>query len=439
MLRLKKLLDHVTDGTPSGSAAPATPPTAADTQAEQIAKAVADGVAKAIAALQGDRKPVTANAAGLDTPAPTPGLEATEQKDDGKGWTVARYMRVQAKAHKDRIAPMEAAKFYAAGDRRYGEIVKSIGQAEEREKALNSGFLAQGGSLSQPTPVYQDYIDLLRPQVVVMSYGPLEVDMPAGKMDLGSVESDATASYVNETGTGPNASEPGTGAKQLVAKKLMVIVPIKNDWLRRSNAGADALIRNGIISRAGVRKDAAFLTGDGTQDTPKGIIAQALAANVFAQVGTDYAGIAGTLSKGRRLMKNANCPWIKPGWVFSPRTEEHLRTLVSTTGMFIYRDEMNQGKLDGLPFKTSTQMPDNLGAGANESKILLCDFSDVIVGKALDLQVDVFDSGAYKNSAGTVVSGLNADETVLRLIDEHDLVLMHPGCAAVATGITWGA
>lgn len=406
------------------------------------AEAAKAAVAGYVAQAQADRKPVTENAKGLDEtarPAPTPGLEAREQKDVGAGWLTARFLRVQAKALKDRCDPLESAKFFAASDRRYGEIVREIGNMQAREKALNSSYLAQGGSLTQASPIYQDYIDLLRPRVVVMDFGPPEIDMPAGKMDLGTLDSDATASYVNETSTGPNASEPTSGAKQLVAKKLMVVVPLKNDWIRRANAGADTLIRNSILARAGVRKDAAFLTGDGSQDTPRGLISQAAPGNVFAQVGTDTAGVVGTLSKARRLLKNANCPWINVGWVFSPRTEEFLRSLRDSVGGFLYREEMNAGRLDGLPYKTSTQIPDNGGSQANQSKILLCDFGDVLIGKALELSVEVFNGAAYKNSAGTVVAGVNADETVMQLIDEHDIVLMHSGCAAVATGITWGA
>lgn len=368
-------------------------------------------------------EPATAHTAGL---AATPGLDAREPAEKGGGWKIARIARVKALAHVDRRNALDVAKEIAKGDRRYEETVKAMG----------ASTVSGGGSLLD-APTHTDYIDALKAVAVVRSFGPNVLPMPSGLLDLGSLESGATAAYVGENANATK-SEQTTGRKQLSAKKLMVLVPIGNDLLRRGGGGVESMLRDDIVARAALREDLAFIRGDGSSNTPKGLKTHTAAANTFGIVGTDTAGIVGTVHKARRALKNGNVPMLRCGWAFSPRTEEALFQVRDAVGGFLFKQEMESGKLLGYPYKTTTQIPDNLGGGTNESEIYLADYSEVIIGDTMGIDVSAFDGGSYFDGS-SVISGISQDQTVLRLIAEHDLITKHSVSSVVVTGVTWGA
>jgi HK97 family phage major capsid protein len=370
-------------------------------------------------------------------------LQAGETKDDGPGWKISRYVRAGIVAHDERISERAAAVSFAKVDRRYGEVVDAIDRFESARKAMAATDLTSGGALIA-TPMYSDYIDLLRPNVVCRKMGATVIPVPSGTLDMGRLDTGATAAYVGENAA-PNASQPTTGNVKFNAKKLAIIVPLSNDLIRRSAPGAEAVIRGELLARAAVREDLAFIRGDGSANTPKGLRYWAAAANVFTSAVTDAttnftaANIGIDFGKARRLLKDANTPMLKPGWVISPRTEEALRNLRDSVGGWLYRKDMDEfGKLDGFPYATTTQIPNNLGSN-DESEIYLVDFAEFLIGDTMTLAMTVSDGAAYNDAAGNVVAAFSADQTVLKLIAEHDTAMRHTTSVAVITACHYGA
>jgi HK97 family phage major capsid protein len=274
--------------------------------------------------------------------------------------------------------------------------------------------------------------------------GATVIPVPSGSMDMGRMDAGATAQYVGEN-SGPNASEPQFGQLRFDSKKLSCIIPISNDFLRRSPAGAEAMIRKEMLARMGVREDLAFIRGDGAQNTPRGIKSFIAAGNTFTSAVTDAttnltaANVGSDLGRARRLLKNANTPMLKVGWMISPRTEEAIRNIRDSVGGWLYKQEMDQkGTIDGIPYATSTQIPDNRGSG-DESEIYLADFSEFLIGDTMAILMAVSDGAAYKNSSGVVTAAFTEDQTVIKVLSEHDTLLQHSTSAVLVEGCHYGA
>ncbi|KKL70473.1 hypothetical protein LCGC14_2104520, partial [marine sediment metagenome] len=84
------------------------------------------------------------------------------------------------------------------------------------------------------------------------------------------------------------------------------------------------------------------------------------------------------------------------------------------------------------------QIPNTLGGGSNESEIYFQEFTEAVIGEALGMMVEVFPGGAY-NDGSQIISGISTDETVIRLITEHDFQLRHTNTGAIVTGVLYGA
>ncbi len=311
-------------------------------------------------------------------------------------------------------------------------------QAKEyHEKAMTAGDPDTGGILI-PQPVSQEVADILRNRVAVTALGPTILPMPSGNFRLGKVTTGITGSYVGESAAAA-VEKVTTGSVLLSFKKLVANVPASNDLFQFSSPGADQLIRNQVVNGLAVRKDLAFLRGVGTDSTPKGLRFWCTAANLMSGAGSNGIALYVTTLGGLiNKLITGNCPMAKPAWIISPRTYMTLLMVRSTTGDFILRAEMAAGTLFGYPYRMSTQVPENLtdGGGTTETEIYLCDFGDVVVGESQGLMIDASNTAAYEEG-GTVRAAFSRDETVIRAIDKHDLVVVRDACLAIANKVAW--
>ena len=129
---------------------------------------------------------------------------------------------------------------------------------------------------------------------------------------------------------------------------------------------------------------------------------------------------------------------IRPRWIMTPTTEAFLNGLRDNVGAFVFKAEMANGTLNGIPYKVTQQLPTNLSAAtapsgnpptagtANDGAYLfLADFADVILADTYNMVVDASDVAAYKDAGGNMVSAFTRDQTAFRIITEHDFNIRH--------------
>ena len=330
-------------------------------------------------------------------------------------------------------------------------------------RALGTSVGSAGGFLVPPE-MSAEVIELLRPASTVRALEPNILPMPSGNLMIPRIQGGASAGYVGENQP-TQGSQPSFGMVQLSAKKLTSVVPISNDMIRFPAVSTDAIVRSDMVKSIAMRADLAFVRGNGSQFSPRGLKSFAAepslgGANVIAAsvlVGSAYAAsnqgqaiqalasVTGDLSRLELALENANIQMTRPGWIMSPRTKSYLMNIRDGLGNQVYYQEMSNGRLRGKPFKVTTQIPNNLLAVAVDgttpttdgSELYLADFAEVFIGEAYGLELDVFPGGSYVDANGATVSGISSDQTVMRAIVQHDMGMRQEAAVAVLTGVRW--
>lgn len=351
------------------------------------------------------------------------------------GLALARCIRATAAARMQGTGPEGAIQVL----RQWGDDDLAESWTGARQKAMTAGDATAGGFLV-PVEFVQDFIAVLRSAAVMRKLGTPTIPLPTGTAKIGKGTAGATANYVGESTNAPKTGV-STGQLTLSFKKLMALVPVSNDLLRYSSPGADMIVRNDLVASMATKEDSAFIRGDGTNGSPRGLRFWAPAANVIQANGTvSIQNVATDLGKLMSQLMEADIPMINPAWIMAPRTKNFLATLATTVGSFIYKDEMAMGTLWGYPIGVTTGVPTNLdftGAASNdESEVYFSDLGQGLIGEAESLTVDASQEAAYHDGS-SVQSAWSRDETTVRAIAEHDFIMRYDKAVAVLAGVDW--
>jgi HK97 family phage major capsid protein len=312
-----------------------------------------------------------------------------------------------------------------------------ISEYETYQKALAATDATAGGFLVPPQ-YSSDIIELLRAKSVIRMAGPTTIPMSTGTFRIPKITEGSHAYYIGENQPIPK-SQPSFGQLTLTFKKLAALVPISNDLLRYSSPSADAIVRDDMVREMADAENDALLRGTGTGGEPRGLLNWALPANTLNANATSNMDNFVT-DMGRMIIKllEANIPMTRPCWIWAPRQTMFASTL-NTSGIFPFRDEVLRGQFWGYPIYVSTAIPTNLNTlgRASESEIYLVDMADVVLGESLNLVIDSSNEAAYVEGS-TVVSAFQNDQTVIRTISEHDLVMRRQESLAVLQGTVYG-
>lgn len=305
-----------------------------------------------------------------------------------------------------------------------GQIVANMEQATNTK----GGFLVD-------TAYSRDFIDILRPRVVIRQLGARSVPMPDGNLTMRRKTAGTTAGYVGERMPAP-VTDLAVGVLTMTAKYLRALVPISNSLIRRSSMGVDAMVRDDLVESVAVKEDQQFLRGVGSATAPTGLRNLVAAANVIpANAAINLQTVDNDLGRLKLKVLQANIPMTSCGWIMSPRTMLFLEKLRDGNGNKAF-PEIGEGRLGIYPIGVTTSVPDNLGAGADESEIYFGDFAQFMIGDTYQVTLAASDVAAY-DDAGTIRAAFSNDETVIRLIEEHDTQVRYDTAFAVLTAVKW--
>lgn len=325
-------------------------------------------------------------------------------------------------------------------DTRFGddEVTRQV-------KALNSTVTGEGGALI-PQDFLADLIELLRANTAVRGAGPMEVGMPMGNMTIPRLAGGATAAYQNELDDIAISQERFDDVN-LVAKKLTAMVPVSNDLIRRAPFGVEEIVRDDLVQTIARREDLAFLRGDGTDKGPIGMRHLALPGNIITVTampatpapGDQLTAILGGASAAILALQNGMSRMIRPTWFLAPAMVRFISTARDQVGGFYYKDEIEKGMWEGYPIKVSQQIPTNLSIAtySKGSEIYFCDMADFILADTYNVIVDASDVAAYNDGTG-MVSSFQRDQSLFRVIAEHDVNMRHLQSLVVLLTQDWG-
>lgn len=311
----------------------------------------------------------------------------------------------------------------------YGSDMGNIVANMEQSTNTKGGFLVD-------TAYSSDFIDILRPRVVVRQLGARSVPMPDGNLTMRKKTAGSAASYIGERIPAPT-TDVAIGTLSMSAKTLAAIVPITNRLIRRASMSVDGMVRDDLVEGVAVKEDQQFLRGVGSATAPTGLRNLIAAGNVVAaNAVVNLANVTADLGKLRLRVLNANIPMTKCGWIMSPRTKIFLENLRDGNGNLAFPSIGQNNTLYSYPIGVTTSVPDNLGAGTNESEIYFGDFDQFLIGDTMQVTIAASDVAAY-DDGGTMRAAFSNDETVIRLIEEHDTQVRYDTAFAVLTAVTW--
>lgn len=356
----------------------------------------------------------------------------------GRGLGFARLARILTVAASDRCNPEEACSRLADTARNRGLPDAAEGYervvADLKDRGMSLTDFAAGGSLA-PQAMASEFIELLYARTVVLALGARTMDIQ-GSLDIGKINSGASIGYTTEGGN-IVPTQMGTGKLRLVGKKAAAIVGLTNELLRNPSVGADAVLRDDLLQAMGLLRDLSALRGTGGDAMPNGVRNQIVSGNKFNSTGTTIAQKVADLAKAMRLVDESNVPLESGGWVMSPRSFWALFATLDGNSQFVFAAQLVLGLLFGFPAKTTTQVPNNLGGGS-DSEVYFGAWQDLIVGfdTLAPLQVESFPGGTWNNN-GTLVSGISTDQTPVRIIEGHDMLLRHNNTFALIEQVAW--
>ncbi len=351
-------------------------------------------------------------------------------QDVDKGKVLGRLVRSLMATRFDPYAAIQQAKA------KWADQEKDLFEAVE--KAMSAGTGASGG-FWLPSEMASQIIDYLDSEAVVRSTGVQVMPLDYGTMDIPKVTSGPTGHYVGEAGAAA-VSQMGAGQVKLVAKELVAIVPITLRLLTFGGDMADNIVRRGLVRSLGTTEDRAFLRGTGSEYAPKGMRYLAPSASITATNGSDLASVRADLQELWDALEGADVRMENPVIFMNPRSKNYLKYSVSDgNGNLVFAPEIREGKLSEATLKVTTSVPKNLGAGGDESELILCDMSYAVIGQATQIMLSGSDQASYVDENDVTHSCFQENITLVKATIYNDFALTQDQACAVKTGVQYGA
>lgn len=221
----------------------------------------------------------------------------------------------------------------------------------------------------------------------------------------------------------------------ITPKKIGGVVPLTAESVTSPRPGVLEMIQSDLASAMAAGQDLYLLMGSGTEHQPKGLLNWA-GSSVAANTTINWQNVVQDLSKLRLELRKANIPQSRPVFFMSPRTEYFLQNLNNGV-IYLFRDEMLGRKtVMGIPYEVTTQIPENLGSGSDESFIILADMAFAVIVDSGTVDVQVSREATF-NDGSQLVSAFQNDLVLVRILSKVDLGVRHPKAVAVLTGVKW--
>jgi HK97 family phage major capsid protein len=394
--------------------------------AEIISKSVSDKMAEIETKKMADREAVTSKANALQQA----GAQTTDA-DVPDSVKLGRVMRAMALAGGDH----EKAQFIM--DKNFKsfpapnavkKMLSSIGETKAQNMATPSegGFLVNTG--------YAGFkVDPLLANTILDKLQVTKVDMPNGNLTVRVMTGEDDPSWGNES---VNASKVTSafGQVKLVSKKLDGLVAITNEQLMSDSISTDSWIIDILMKKFQRKVDYTAFYGTGSLLSPAGLDNLLVSTNKTGSSGT--ATTTNTPLEMIVALESLNVPqdgtWF---WGMHPQMWGYLANIKSTTGNFIFRDEMSKGTLFGFPIYKSTNFGYTSTGTYNTSSadIWLGPASELIWGQQQGLEIVTSREASYIDGS-TLVSSFSRNETVIRAIQYADFNVKHNNTLLKFTG-----
>ncbi|UCH90463.1 MAG: phage major capsid protein [Nitrospirota bacterium] len=326
-----------------------------------------------------------------------------------------------------------------------GDLGQAIHMAKEMGndhvvRALNASTMDSVGMLV-PEEMAAQIIELRDNATVMRQLAPAPIRL-RGTRTLPREASRAQAFWADES-EDLTLTSTSLDQDRLVPKKLTCLMVATNELLNDAT-NVESYIQRQMSRAIRLNEDATFLRSPGTLKRPAGLKSFIDAGNTFnrtkAGASATVDEIFSDLVEMMRLLKVANHE-VGPSvssWIINSTTWSGLANKLSTTqDTRIFLPEMLSGRLMGIPFAETNQIPDNLGGSSNQSELYLVTRDYMTIADSDEIRLDASRDASYKDEVGTLVSAWSRDEVAYRLITRTDFYYQYRDGAALLEQVDW--
>jgi HK97 family phage major capsid protein len=312
---------------------------------------------------------------------PTPGVEVRTFKPF-PGQNLTRYIATLARAKGNLLQAVELAKRFDNESPELSAFLKiaaGIGSSSDMrfvERAAVAPGTATNATWAGPLVFYQnmvsEFVDFLRPQTILgklTGYRPVPFAISIPRQTSGF-----SAGWVGE-GLSKPVGKIDFDRITLPWAKIALISVITDELARLSNPSAEMLVRNDLAAAVAQFMDQQFIdpTVAAVANVKPGAITNG--SHQVAASGNSVAHVTTDLSAAMLYLTDQNSPMTAPVWIMHTHAYQFLITQRSSVDTFVWKEEMLGGKLMGIPFIVSNNVP--IAAGL--SSITLVDANDILI------------------------------------------------------------
>lgn len=303
-------------------------------------------------------------------------------------------------------------------------------------KALSATGPTYGGYLI-PEVYMDDIIELLYPKTVIFELGAQKVPLDKGNLNIPKMTAGTRATWRGEQRK-ITKTAPEFGNVKLSAKSLAAIVPQSRELLMSTSFSADAMFANDLTRRMQLGLDYGGLYGTGGEFMPLGIYYNKEVEKIdVTKLDAMYSSTAGVITADfpvylRSVVMQKNVDDQRLGWAFNSMLEGFLMNMKTETGTYIYRDEMQSGKLLGAPYKVSNQIP---VSSTGLTELFFGNWADLLIGDQMGMETFTTLEGSWVDDEGTTHNAFEENLAATRATMYDDIAVRHGESFIVANKI----
>lgn len=363
----------------------------------------------------------------------TQALVATEQPAVVEG--MAAFIRTLGYQRSQNVSFEAALSWYEGhhGNREAAQFTRALGDRLFGTRTLNTTTTGSGGALIPLELMLSQFEGLLYAARPLAALGVRRVGFNNGRARIPRMIGGSSPSF-NAEGRPIPVSEPKFGFIDLAAKDLDALIAVTNDLLLDTSYGASVFIVADLVQQMAIKLDSTALWADGSNGQILGLYYTPGVQKITATTGSK--SMQNDLTAVLSAYAESNSRNNRPGWLMHPATARRINDTTSTTGQFIFDEQMGRGMLRGQPFQVSTIVP----YAPNKTLLAFGDWNEFVLGVSQDLVITTSTDGTVVMPDNSVVSAFQSKLTLMRATQRNDAAVMQPGVFVILEAIdlaTW--
>lgn len=290
------------------------------------------------------------------------------------------------------------------------------------------GTAAQGGNLVQTQLLYENFIEVLRNQLVTAILGARYLTGLTGNIDIPRQITQTGTYWVAESGA-PTEAEATFDKVSLRPKTIGALSKMSRLMLLQATPAIEMLARQDLLAVIALAMDLAALSGSGSGNQPTGIANQAGVGSVVG--GTNGLALSfDHLIQLKYATKFANAPQGAAGFAMNSKSIGYLSTLKASTGQYLWDPQggLTAGSPDrvkGSPYAESQQLRATLTKGTSSgicSELIYGNWQELFIAMwgVTEIMVNPYDS-----------TGFTTGDVLIRAFQTCDIGVRHGASFAV--------